>query len=173
MEDKQNQPFNIENILEQLRSDDTDHTSLLFELNLRKMERYNRYLQKIYKNSRFFTILCAAAGFLIITLGIILAAYLDNSLRGEFSLLSFILSIVGFAGFEGVSIASFISLNKTARQLKEYQNQLFVFQDTLLALKTAQSIDDSNTRNKTLQQLSHILTNKLIKSPENIRYDYM
>ena len=141
-----------------------DYFNKLIAVNLKYMDDYYYLVQIQTSKSYGLTRFGALVGFLVLIVGVGLS-YVDSSnITGK-------LTIVSGVIIEFISAIFFYLYNRTIQQLNIYHDKLIAVQDTTLALKVAQSINDENLKNQTMRYLTEILTNKLIKTPETISGD--
>ncbi len=143
-------------------SSEEDYFNRLINVNLSNMEEYYLLVKVQTKKSYNITLFASFVGFAILICGIILS-YSSTDNTGKLTIWSGVIT-------EFISTVFFYLYNRTVLQLNIYHDKLVAVQDTMLALRVAQSIkDDQSLKNLTMKYLTEILTNKLIKTPDAVK----
>ncbi|MBN8568979.1 MAG: hypothetical protein J0M18_05070 [Ignavibacteria bacterium] len=144
-------------------SSEEEYFNKLINVNLSNMESYYLLVKLQTTKSFRITVFGIIVGFLILISGIVIKSYIKDVGTGDLTIISGVL-------IEFISAGFFYLYNRTVLQLNIYHDKLVAVQDTMLALRVAQSIkDDPKLKNETMRYLTEILTNKLVKHPESIK----
>jgi hypothetical protein len=154
----------VPQIIEKLNqaTDEQQYFSRLIENNLDNMEKYYQLVRTQTEKSYGLTQAAAVVGFMVLVAGIIL------SFMKSFDNPSTIVTLASGALIEFISAVFFYIYNRTVVQLNVYHEKLINVQDTMLALKVAQIIQDQKLKDETMADLTKALTSRLqrIKATE-------